>query len=130
MCVDILFECDFNMLPVRLGDYYIYSVAYTANRKPYVKCNKNMKVIKPYVDIMKEVAGKDFKKIDYPVIIEVDIYFKTKAKADLDNRLKCLQDSLMNADIIEDDSLIHELIVRNCGVVKQTGRTVIKITKK
>lgn len=124
----LLFEAKFDLIPVRYGDYYISSVAYTKTRKPYVKVSLSEKNLKPYLNILKTFIPKGFDKITDNIRLEAEISFKTKARADLDNRLKCLQDSLMKLNIIEDDSQIKELIIKDSGViVKGTGATSIRI---
>ncbi len=125
---NLLFEAGFDMIPVRYGDYYISSVAYTKERKPYVKVSLSEKNLKPYLDILKPFIPKGFNKITCNIRLEAEISFKSKHKADLDNRLKCLQDALMKLNIIEDDSQIKELIIKDSGViVKGTGATSIRI---
>lgn len=125
-----LFEAKFDLIPVRYGDYYIHKVAYTKTKKPYVKVFISEKDLKPYIDALKVFIPKDFKTIEENIRLEAEISFKSRVKADLDNRLKCLQDSLMKTNIIKDDSQIKELIIKDSfKIVKNTGATSIRIYK-
>lgn len=125
---DLLFEAQFDLIPVRLGDYYVSRVAYTKTKKAYVSVKPVESKIKPFCDEIKKFITKDFKTIEDNIRLEVEISFKTKARADLDNRLKCLQDSLMKTNVIKDDSQIKELFVKDSfKIVKNTGATSIRI---
>lgn len=61
-----------------------------------------------------------------PLCIEIVVCFATKAKQDIDNRVKPLLDALQAARVMEDDSQIVELRVRRGPVIKD-GRVVIRI---
>ena len=50
-------------------------------------------------------------RLDYKLYVEVVIHPPDKRKRDLDNYMKALLDSLTEAGIWEDDSLIDQLIV-------------------
>ncbi len=58
--------------------------------------------------------------------VTITLHFSTKAKNDLDNRLKGLLDALTKANIWTDDSQIDVLVVKRGNVVKG-GRVVIEI---
>ena len=60
--------------------------------------------------------------------VEVMINFATNHRNDLDNRLKSLFDSLTQAGVWEDDSLIDELFVIR-GETKKPGSIIIKISE-
>ncbi len=64
-----------------------------------------------------------FKK---PVAISVDVYFPDNRQRDLDNLGKVLLDSLVHAQIIEDDcwQFVPELHWKACGV-KKGGQVVV-----
>lgn len=130
---DIIYKSYIDLIPVRLSDYYIYSVGYKfigGKKKAYVRCSKNEALIKPFVDKMIESIPAGFKTIEDKIKLTVVISFKTRGKADLDNRLKCLQDALVKAKVIKDDSLIYQLNVMNSGkVTKDTGDVYIYIEK-
>lgn len=50
--------------------------------------------------------------------VEVELSFETKAKNDLDNRMKALLDALRVANMIADDSEIDELVIRRGPIIK------------
>lgn len=58
--------------------------------------------------------------------VKITLHFGTKAKNDLDNRLKGLLDALTKANVWTDDSQIDVLVVQRGNVVKG-GRVVIEI---
>lgn len=58
--------------------------------------------------------------------VTVDLYAPTRARIDIDNRLKALLDALTKAGVWGDDSLIDELTARRCAVVPG-GRAVVRI---
>lgn len=62
------------------------------------------------VQRVKHVAGR--------LSLEIVLCFGRNGKADLDNRVKCLQDALQHAGVFEDDSQIDLLIVRRGPVTK------------
>lgn len=61
-----------------------------------------------------------------PVSISVAVYFPDRRKRDLDNLAKVLLDSLVQAQIIEDDcwQFVPELHWKACGVMKG-GQVVV-----
>lgn len=60
--------------------------------------------------------------------VHVCIYPATKARIDLDNRLKPLNDALMEAGLFDDDSQIDYLSVKRGEVVK-AGKCIVYIEK-
>lgn len=70
-----------------------------------------------------KTAGKDFKRsvkdfvlqnkldlqINIPITVHVILHFPTNHRTDIDNPQKALLDSLVEARVIDDDSLINEL---------------------
>jgi Holliday junction resolvase RusA-like endonuclease len=62
------------------------------------------------------------------LMLDYRVYVPTRRRGDLDNYLKCLQDSLVLAGVIEDDNLIVEL--RGIKVYdKGNARTEIALTE-
>ena len=61
-----------------------------------------------YATVAKIVGGRRVEGERFFLYYEV--YTATKRRADLDNYLKCLQDSLVLAGAIEDDSMIVNLV--------------------
>ncbi len=64
--------------------------------------------------------------IAQPMIVRCLVFMPDRRRRDIDNILKSLLDSMQHAGIYEDDSLIKELNVRNCGVLKP-GNVEIQI---
>lgn len=69
------------------------------------------------------------KKYDEPVELRVVVYFADKRRQDLDNRIKGLQDALVKAGVLSDDSLIDKLIVEKGNIIKG-GQMVVSIRPK
>lgn len=61
---------------------------------------------------LRRLTKSPIRRIPPPLRVEVELSFETKAKNDLDNRMKALLDSLCLAGMFKDDSEIDELIVR------------------
>jgi crossover junction endodeoxyribonuclease RusA len=54
------------------------------------------------------------------------LHFKDKRKSDLDNRIKSLQDALVQAGLMEDDSQFDEITVKRGEIIKG-GLCLVKI---
>ena len=63
----------------------------------------NNKFIQWQNDALKQVRAQTRKRFYVPVGIEVIIYFGTKGRADLDNRLTSILDMLVEALVLTDD---------------------------
>jgi len=61
------------------------------------------------------------------VLMEVHLFPPDRRRRDLDNYMKALQDSLVKAGLIEDDSLIDQLFIYRGEVVKG-GLVLVEIT--
>lgn len=61
------------------------------------------------------------------VLMEVHMFPPDRRRRDLDNHMKALQDSLVKAGLLEDDSLIDQLFIYRGEVVKG-GLIVVEIT--
>lgn len=55
--------------------------------------------------------GGLFEKLSGAVSLSLDCYPPDRRRRDIDNILKCLLDSLVNAGVLEDDSLIRRLLM-------------------
>ena len=77
------------------------------------------------VDIQEQVGALN---ISEGVLMEVKMYPPDRRKRDLDNHMKALQDSIVKAGLLEDDSLINQLFIYRGEVVKG-GVVVIEITE-
>ena len=60
--------------------------------------------------------------------LEIVLHFKTRARNDLSNRIKSLEDALMHAGLFNDDEQIDILTVRRGDVIK-SGLCVVTITR-
>ena len=67
-----------------------------------------------------------------PLHVEVELSFPTKAKNDLDNRMKGLLDALRIAGLFKDDSEIDELYIRRGPIIRDDqffgGQCRVKVT--
>lgn len=74
------------------------------------------------------VAEAGHATIDGRVSVFGTMFFATKHRQDLDNRIKALQDALTHAGVWLDDEQIDDLhIVRGC--VYKGGKTIVVITE-
>jgi crossover junction endodeoxyribonuclease RusA len=62
------------------------------------------------------------------IALAMDAFPPDRRRRDLDNLLKCTQDSLAHAGVFEDDSQIDLLAVQRCEVVRG-GTVVIRIAE-
>jgi crossover junction endodeoxyribonuclease RusA len=62
------------------------------------------------------------------IALAMDAFPPDRRRRDLDNLLKCTQDSLAHAGVFEDDSQIDLLAVRRCEVV-HGGTVVIRVAE-
>ncbi len=60
------------------------------------------------------------------IALAMDAFPPDRRRRDLDNILKCTQDSLAHAGVYEDDSQIDLLVVRRCEVVRN-GRLQVEV---
>ena len=60
------------------------------------------------------------------IALAMDAFPPDRRRRDLDNLLKCTQDSLAHAGVFEDDSQIDLLVVARCGPVRG-GKVAIRI---
>ena len=112
-------------IPPSLNSFYGLT-APTANRViKYVKqAGKIFKQeVKEYVDKNNFNIGANI-----PLKVEIIINFQTNHRNDLDNRMKGLLDSLTEANVFVDDSLIYDLhIIR--GSIGKPGGCIVKISE-
>ncbi|HHH75963.1 MAG TPA: RusA family crossover junction endodeoxyribonuclease [Phycisphaerae bacterium] len=71
-------------------------------------------------------GGKKQPPLNGSIALAMDAFPPDRRRRDLDNLLKCTQDTLAHAGIYEDDSQIDLLIVSRCDPVKG-GKVTIKI---
>ena len=58
--------------------------------------------------------------------MQVTLYFATKRRQDIDNRIKALWDALAHAGVFDDDEQIDVLIIHR-GVIKKGGGCLVMI---
>lgn len=75
-------------------------------------------------------SGQGIRKppADGRIALAMDAFPPDRRRRDLDNLLKCTQDSLMHAGLFADDSQIDLLLVRRCEVVCG-GTAVVRIAE-
>jgi len=66
--------------------------------------------------------------IEGSVLMEVKMYPPDRRKRDLDNHMKALQDAIVKAGLLEDDSLINQLFIYRGEVVKG-GLIVVELSE-
>lgn len=86
------------------------------------------KVQKYRQDVADIVADAGHATITKRVKLFIALHFATRARADLDNRIKGLQDALTRAGVWLDDEQVDELIVVRKHVIKG-GKCVVVITE-
>lgn len=70
---------------------------------------------------------KDYQVSDYPIAINVLIYYGTKHRHDLDNALGSIMDVLVDAQVIVDDDVEHisQITIQHGGLDKENPRAEI-----
>lgn len=71
---------------------------------------------------LRALTKSPIRMIPPPLRVEVELCFPTKAKNDLDNRMKALLDALRLAGLFQDDSEIDELVVKRGPVMKNSKK--------
>ena len=112
-------------LPPSINNYYQHHCKFKNHATMYIsKAGKEFR--KQVEQIVIEQRANQWANI--PLRLEVRIFYKTKHRNDLDNRIKPLQDALTHANVWEDDALIDELFVTRGGIDKDNPRVEIEIT--
>jgi Holliday junction resolvase RusA-like endonuclease len=72
---------------------------------------------------------KGYKITDYPIDLNIVVYYGDNRRHDLDNSLGSIMDTLTDAQIIEDDDVLHvsQLTIQYGGVDKLNPRCEIYI---
>lgn len=74
------------------------------------------------------IAAKANKNNSHRLCITIDAYPPDKRRRDLDNILKSLFDSLVHANVIEDDSQFDKIVMTRREVLPGDGKVVISLT--
>ncbi len=77
-----------------------------------------------YFKVVKSQVEWDWSPLEDRLAVEIEVRCPTRAKSDLDNRVKPLLDALTQAGVWADDSLIDHLEVRRGPIEKPGGVTV------
>ena len=121
MANNLIFSGSLPLCP-SVNHYWGHRLVTARHRKPFVQkyLTDSAKKFRAYV--MAKHATRD--TYDKPVHLDVVICFATNHKQDLDNRIKGLQDALVHAGVIADDSLVHKLSVSR-GDNKKGGEMLV-----
>ena len=70
---------------------------------------------------------KNLQITDYPVAVDIVIYYGTKHRHDLDNALGSIMDTLVDAEVIKDDDIEHisQITIQHSGLDKLKPRCEI-----
>jgi len=85
-----------------------HMVVITAEGKRYRKAVRSVALESGFVPDSSGASPKTFR---FPVSVRVDLYPADNRRRDIDNPLKALLDSLTEAGVWSDDSLVHRLVV-------------------
>lgn len=110
-------------LPPSLNDYYGHRAVTDGYMVKYVKHRGKtfQKQVNEYVEL------NNFNiQANVPLKVTVVLNFQSKRRTDLDNRMKPLLDSLTEAQVWEDDSLIDELHIYR-GFIQKPGSCIVTI---
>lgn len=109
-------------VPPLLNSYY----GHIAQGKRVIKyIKKEGKAYKEYVKEYVQLNSLNY-RANIPLKMTLRIYFKDKRRRDIDGPLKCLLDSLTEAEVYDDDELIHELNIKKL-IDKENPRVEIDL---
>lgn len=97
--------------------------------KPFVASNANVKRWQQSAVLQLQSQFNGFKVVDYPIAIDLVIYYKDNLRRDLDNAVNGIMDCLVKAKVIEDDDTKHisQICVQYGGIDKENPRAEIFI---
>lgn len=115
--------------PPTINTYWGFKVITGKGRRAFVRSylKEKGKQYKKDVALIVNSEGLDL-GISKNISMKIDVYVPDKRKRDLDNILKGLLDSMEDAGVYVDDSLIDELHVVRKGHIKG-GKVVVEITE-
>ena len=64
-----------------------------------------------------DMKGKKYKTLDCPVMLDITVKKRGKVKEDISNKIKALEDLLVEMAVLKDDSLVQEIRVRWGNVI-------------
>lgn len=103
-------------------------VMYNAKtHKPFIMTDKTTTdYINDAIKQLKE-QFEGYKITEYPIVVQMTMYYPTKHRKDLDNSMSTILDCMKTAGIIEDDDVLHvnEMYVCFGGYDKEDPRVEI-----
>uniref|UniRef100_A0A7S1KRS3 Holliday junction resolvase n=1 Tax=Percolomonas cosmopolitus TaxID=63605 RepID=A0A7S1KRS3_9EUKA len=75
--------------------------------------------------LQEQRRAKQYQTITEPCTVDIQLRFKSKRKRDVDNALKPLLDSMQDAEVLENDHLIHKLSISKEHAETDSIRIVI-----
>lgn len=112
-------------IPAQKNNKQIY--VNRATGKPFVASNSNVTEWKK--DALWQLKQYDLVVTEYPVSMTIVFYVKDNRRKDMDNMLTSIQDVLVKAGIIEDDSwqFVRPITIDCAGIDKDNPRAEIWI---
>lgn len=96
-----------------------------ATGKPFLRSADSVKVWQQSALIQLKQQFRGLQVTDYPININIVVYYDNKRRHDLDNALSTIMDALTAAEVIEDDDTSHiECIVIQFGGYDKTNPRV------
>ncbi len=96
-----------------------------ATGKPFLRSADSVKVWQQSALIQLKQQFRGLQVTDYPININIVVYYDNKRRHDLDNALGTIMDALTAAEVIEDDDTSHiECIVIQFGGYDKTNPRV------
>jgi Holliday junction resolvase RusA-like endonuclease len=80
-----------------------------------------------YAMIQLKQQFKNLQVAEYPIAIDVIIYYGTKHRHDLDNALGSIMDALVDAEVIADDDVTHisQITIQHGGLDRDNPRAEV-----
>jgi Holliday junction resolvase RusA-like endonuclease len=89
--------------------------------------NKLYKEWQEYAVLQLKKQFKGYQIAEYPIAIDVIVYYGTKHRHDLDNALGSIMDVLVDAEVIVDDDVSHisQITVQHGGLDREKPRVEV-----
>ncbi len=98
-----------------------------ATGRPFLRTAPQVKNWQAIAEIELREQFTGFKVSDYPISLNIVVYFDNLRRRDLDNALSTIMDALVAADIIEDDSnkFVESISISYGGIDKISPRAEV-----